>query len=64
MTRGAIAAVATDMADPAQATALGIRRAAALEHPDWHPTLIDLDREYGSRGAGERICSAIAVRWR
>jgi acyl transferase domain-containing protein/NADPH:quinone reductase-like Zn-dependent oxidoreductase/NADP-dependent 3-hydroxy acid dehydrogenase YdfG/SAM-dependent methyltransferase len=43
VTRGAIAAVANDMADPAQATALGIRRAAALEHPDWRPTLIDLD---------------------
>ena len=43
VTRGAIAAVATDMADPAQASALGIRRAAALEHPDWRPTLIDLD---------------------
>lgn len=42
-THGAVAAVATDQADPAQATALGIRRAAALEHPHWHPTLIDLD---------------------
>ena len=43
-THGAIAAVATDIADPAQAAALGIRRAAALEHPDWRPTVIDFDR--------------------
>ena len=43
VTRGAIAATATDLANPAQAAALGIRRAAELEHPDWHPTLVDLD---------------------
>jgi NADPH:quinone reductase-like Zn-dependent oxidoreductase/NADP-dependent 3-hydroxy acid dehydrogenase YdfG len=43
VTRGAIAAVATDVADPTQASALGLRRSAALEHPDWRPTLIDLD---------------------
>jgi acyl transferase domain-containing protein/NADPH:quinone reductase-like Zn-dependent oxidoreductase/NAD(P)-dependent dehydrogenase (short-subunit alcohol dehydrogenase family)/SAM-dependent methyltransferase len=43
VTRGAVAAGPTDVADAAQATALGVRRAAALEHPDWHPTLIDLD---------------------
>ncbi|GGC78313.1 type I polyketide synthase [Chelatococcus reniformis] len=40
---GAVAVGAHELADPGQATVLGFRRAAALEHPEWQPTLIDLD---------------------
>jgi acyl transferase domain-containing protein/NADPH:quinone reductase-like Zn-dependent oxidoreductase/acyl carrier protein len=32
-----------DIVDPGRATVVGFRRAAALEHPEWRPTLIDLD---------------------
>jgi acyl transferase domain-containing protein/NADPH:quinone reductase-like Zn-dependent oxidoreductase/NAD(P)-dependent dehydrogenase (short-subunit alcohol dehydrogenase family) len=34
-----------ELAAPDQASALGFRRSAVLEHPEWRPTVVDLDPE-------------------
>ena len=43
VTSGASAVTGVDIANPAQATSIGFRRAVALEHPEWRPMLVDLD---------------------
>ena len=43
VTSGGCAATPADGVDPDRATVAGFRRAVALEHPEWRPTLVDLD---------------------
>ena len=59
VTRGACAAAPADIVEPAIATVVGFRRAAALEHREWRPTLVDLDLASAAHEQAEALLALV-----
>lgn len=59
VTRGACAAAPADIVEPALATVVGFRRAAALEHREWRPTLVDLDLASAAHDQAEALLALV-----
>lgn len=59
VTRGAGAAAPADIVEPAFATMFGFRRAAALEHREWRPTVIDLDLASAAHEQADALLAAV-----